>query len=139
MTKTILIVDDHDTVRQALSKWLETVFHDCLILTAATGEEALAIARDAPPQVAVFDFGLPGINGAEATRRIKAIVPATQVVILTIHNSAAYRADAIDAGANAYVLKEDMQMQLVPTLEALLTGSGPLPKEADLQLFQGER
>jgi DNA-binding NarL/FixJ family response regulator len=120
MADTILIVDDHDSVRQALSRWLETVFHNCLILTAATGEEALDIARDTPPQVVVMDFRLPGMNGAEATRRLKAIAPAAQVVILTIHNSAAYRTDAADAGVSAYVLKEDMQTQLVPTLEALL-------------------
>jgi DNA-binding NarL/FixJ family response regulator len=122
MAETILIVDDNATVRQALSRWLATVFHDCLIMTAATGEEALAIARDTPPRVVVMDFGLPGMNGAEATRRIKAIVPAAQVVILTIHNSAAYRSDAAAAGASAYVLKEDMQTHLVPALEALLKG-----------------
>jgi DNA-binding NarL/FixJ family response regulator len=137
--QTILIADDHDTVRQALYKWLESVFHNYLIRAAATGEEALAIARDEPPRVAVLDFSLPGINGAETTRRIKAIVPGARVVILTIHNSAAYRLDAALAGASAYVLKEDMQTQLVPTLEALLTGGGPLPKETDLQLFQKER
>jgi two-component system invasion response regulator UvrY len=122
MAGTILIVDDHDTVRQALSRWLATVFHSCLIVTAATGEDALTIARDTPLQVVVMDFGLPGMNGAEATRRIKAIVPTAQVVILTIHNTAAYRADAADAGASAYILKEDMQAQLVPTLKTLLAG-----------------
>ena len=124
MAETILIVDDHDSVRQALSRWLEVVFHDSIILTAATGEDALTIVCDTPPQVVVMDFGLPGINGAEATRRIKKIAPATQVVILTIHNSQAYRTDATEAGVNAYVLKEDMQTQLVPTLEALLAHTG---------------
>jgi two-component system invasion response regulator UvrY len=124
MAETILIVDDHDTVRQALSRWLATVFHDCLIMTAATGEEALAIARDTPPQVVVMDFGLPGMNGAEATRRIKAIVPTARVVILTIHDTMAYRMDAADAGVSAYVLKEDMQAQLVPTLKTLMADCG---------------
>jgi DNA-binding NarL/FixJ family response regulator len=124
MTKTILIVDDHTPVRQTLSRWLATVFHNCLIMTAATGEEALVVARDTPPQVVVMDFGLPGMNGAETTRRIKTIVPTVQVVILTIHNSAAYRVDAAEAGASAYVLKEDMQAQLVPTLKTLLVDCG---------------
>ena len=123
MAEMILVVDDHDTVRKALSRWLETVFHDCLVVTAASGEEALAIARDTPPQVVVMDFGLPGMNGAETARHIKAIAPAAQVVILTIHNSVAYRKDAADAGASAYILKEDMRTHLVPALEALLAGS----------------
>ena len=126
MPNTILVVDDHDVVRQALSRWLETVFQDCLILTAATGEQALNIVRDTLPQIVVLDFGLPGINGAEATRRIKAISPAVQVVVLTIHNSTAYRTDAARAGASAYVLKEDMQAQLVPTLKMLLADCGRL-------------
>ena len=64
---------------------------------------------------------MPGINGAEATRRIKEIAPAAQVIILTIHDSPAYRADADSAGVSAYVLKEEMQTQLVPTLEGFLT------------------
>lgn len=138
MPETILIVDDHDTVRQALSRWLESVFHNCHILTASTGEEALAIARETPLHVVVLDFGLPGMNGAQTARRIKAISPAAQVVILTIHNSSAYRVDAAKAGASAYLLKEDMQTQLVPTLEALLAGDGSLPREVDAQLLQKE-
>jgi two-component system invasion response regulator UvrY len=138
MAETILIVDDHDAVRQALCRWLETIFYDCLILTAATGEEALAIARDAPPQIVVLDFGLPGINGAETARRIKAISPAARMVILTIHNSVAYRTDAAKAGVSAYLLKEDMQAQLVPTLKALLTDSDSLPKGVDPVLPEGE-
>jgi DNA-binding NarL/FixJ family response regulator len=120
MSKTMLIVDDHDSVRQALSRWLGAIFHDCTVLTAASGEEALAIVRDRPPQVIVMDFGLPGMNGAEATRRIREKAPETQVVILTIHDSPAYRADADSAGVSAYVLKEEMQTQLVPTLERFL-------------------
>lgn len=124
MAETILVVDDHDSVRHALSRWLETIFHNCTVLTAATGEDALDIARDTPPQVVVMDFGLPGMNGAETTRRIKKIAPEAQVVILTIHNSEAYRTDAAEAGVSAYVLKEDMQTQLVPALEALLNCEG---------------
>lgn len=139
MTKTILIVDDHDTVRQALARWLEIVFKDCLILPTTTGEEAVAIARDTPPQVIVMDFSLPAMNGAEATRCIKEVTPAVPVVILTIHDSAAYRADAADAGASAYILKEDIQTQLVPTLKALLANGGRLPRSAKTRSFDKER
>ena len=136
MKKIILVVDDHDTVRQALSKWMETVFHNCLILTASNGEEAIAMAHDTPPQVIVMDFALPGMNGADATRRIKAVTPAAQVVILTIHDNVAYRTDAADAGASAYVLKEDMQAQLVPTVQTLLDDRDCLASDADVRCIK---
>jgi DNA-binding NarL/FixJ family response regulator len=122
MQEAILLVDDHDSVRRSLSRWLEKMFPSCLFLTATSGEQAVSVVRDTLPRVVIMDFGLPGMNGVEATRRIKAIVPATQVIILTIHNSVAYRVDAADAGASAYILKDEMQTQLVPVLEALLVG-----------------
>jgi DNA-binding NarL/FixJ family response regulator len=62
------------------------------------------------------------MNGIEATRRIKAAAPTAQVVMLTIHEDEAYRADAAAAGASAYVPKRLMQTELLPALEALLSG-----------------
>ena len=60
------------------------------------------------------------MRGIEATRRIKATCPAMHIVILTVHESAAYRVDAEAAGASAYVSKRNMHRELVPTLAALL-------------------
>jgi DNA-binding NarL/FixJ family response regulator len=120
MSETILIVEDHDAVRVSLRDWLRAVFPRCHVLEAATGEEAVAaIDRQHPPLV-VMDIGLPGMNGIETTRRIKAAAPEAQIVILTIHDGEAYRADATAAGASAFVPKSRMQTELVPALMALL-------------------
>jgi DNA-binding NarL/FixJ family response regulator len=116
----ILIVDDHAAVRKALRDWIETVFPHFDVLQAASGEEAIAVVQERPPQVVVMDVGLPKMSGIEATRQIKAIAPATQVVILTIHEDEAYRADAASAGVAAYIPKRTMQTELVPTLKSLL-------------------
>ena len=121
MSSTILIVDDHEAVRSSLRDWLKGVFPQCDVMEAASGEEAVAIARVRLPRVVVMDIGLPRMNGIEATRQIKATVPAVQVVILTIHEEEAYRADAVTAGAAAYVPKRVMQTELVPTLATLLS------------------
>ena len=120
MTATILIVEDHDAVRKSLRDWLGVEFPQCRVIEAASGEEAIALIRTESPRLVVMDISLPGMSGIEATRQIKAALPSTQVVMLTIHEDDAHRADATTAGASAYVPKRAMQTQLMPTLAALL-------------------
>ena len=73
------------------------------------------------PCAIIMDISLPGMSGIEATRHVKDTMPSTQVVILTIHEEVAFRADARAAGASAFVTKRMMQKELLPTLTALLT------------------
>lgn len=120
MTATILIVEDHDAVRKSLRDWLEGEFPQCRVIEAASGEEAIALIRVESPRLVVMDISLPGMSGIEATRQIKAALPSTQIVMLTIHEGDTYRADATTAGASAYVPKRVMQTELLPTLAALL-------------------
>lgn len=115
----ILIVEDHPVVRRSLQEWLEENFV-CCISTAASGEEAIAVAQSRAPDVVVLDIDLPGVNGIEATQRIKAIAPNTRVVILTSYEEETFRLRAAAAGANAYVPKRAMQTELLPALAALL-------------------
>jgi len=120
MTATILIIEDHEAVRRSLRDWLEVEFPQSRVIEAASGEEAIALTRVESPRLVVMDISLPGMSGIEATRRIKAALPSTQVVMLTIHEDDAHRADATAAGASAYVPKRVMQTELLPTLAALL-------------------
>jgi len=121
MSPTILIVEDHDAMRSALREWLETVFPHCRVIEAANAKEAIAVAQAELPKVILMDIGLPQMNGIEASRRIKASVPSAQIVVLTIHEDKAYRADAEEAGVSAYIPKRTMQTELVSTLAALLS------------------
>jgi DNA-binding NarL/FixJ family response regulator len=120
MPATILIVEDHDAVRRALRDWLEVEFPQCRVMEAASGEEAIALLRTESPRLVVMDISLPGMNGIEATRQIKATLPSAQIVMLTVHEDDTYRADATAAGASAYVPKRAMQTELLLTLAALL-------------------
>jgi len=120
MAATILIVEDHDAVRRSLRDWLEVEFPQCHVIEATSGEQAVALIQTESPRLVVMDISLPGMSGIEATRQIKAALPSTQVVMLTIHEDHAHRADATAAGASAYVTKRVMQTQLIPTLAALL-------------------
>lgn len=121
MSPTILIVEDHDAMRSALREWLETVFPHCRVIEAANAREAIIVAQAELPKVILMDIGLPQMNGIEASRRIKASVPSAQIVVLTIHEDKAYRADAEAAGVSAYIPKRTMQTELVSTLAALLS------------------
>jgi DNA-binding NarL/FixJ family response regulator len=123
MPATILIVEDHEAVRKALRDWLGVEFPSCRVIEATSGEEAIALVRVEPPHLVVMDIRLPGINGIEATRQIKAALPFTQIVMLTIHTNDIYRIDAGVAGASAYITKQKMYCELVPTLAALLANS----------------
>jgi len=123
--ETILIVEDHDDVRRALRDWLALEFPECRVIEAASGEKAITLARIECPCLIVMDIRLPGMNGIETTRQIKATLPSAKIVMLTIHTSDTFRADATASGANAYVTKQAMHAELVPTLAALLSNAEP--------------
>lgn len=129
MDTTILIVEDHDAVRRLLHEWLQAVFPRYRFQEAISGEDAIALVQAGPPDLVLMDLSLPQMNGIEATRHIKVAVPTMPVVILTIHEDHAYRADALAAGASAYVSKRAMQAELVPVLTALLPARHTAPDD----------
>lgn len=121
--KTILIVEDNNGMRNQILKYLKGLFPDGVFLEAKDGEEAVALAVSSHPDIVIMDIGLPKINGIEATRQIRDRLPHTQVVMLTILNDPVFKDAAFAAGAVAYVIKENMNGELVPIIQRLLTGS----------------
>jgi DNA-binding NarL/FixJ family response regulator len=120
MNPHILIVEDHKGVRQSLREWLELSFPHYQLLEATSGEEAVTVAQTMSPCLVIMDIGLPAMNGIEAAQRIKAALPATRVVVLTIYDDEAHRVDAAAAGVSAYVPKRKVQTELLPVLAGLL-------------------
>lgn len=116
----ILIVEDHSLVRHALCDLFGIIFPQWVVLEAQSGEEALVLAGQHRPRLVLMDVRLPGIDGIEATRQLKASAPATLVVILSAHEAADYETASISAGACAYVAKRTMHTRLVPLLQELL-------------------
>jgi DNA-binding NarL/FixJ family response regulator len=121
MSPHILIVEDHQGVRQSLREWLELSFPDYQLLEAKNGEDAINVAQTMSPGLVIMDIGLPGMSGIEAAQNIKAAVPETRVVMLTIYDDEAHRSDAAAAGVSAYVPKRKVQTELLPVLTRLLT------------------
>lgn len=122
MSATILIVEDHEAMRQALRGWLEITFPGCRVIEAAGGEEGVVMAEAFSPHVVVVDIGRPGANGLETTARIKAIAPAARVVVLTSYEAEAHHAHAMASGASACVPR-DRITELRSTLADLLSPS----------------
>ncbi len=101
---TVLVVDDDPTVRDGLVALLETQPDLLPIGEAADGLEAIQKTRSLHPDVVLMDVGMPGLDGVEATRRIKQQSPRTQVIILTVYGT--HLSEALSAGAGRYLLKD---------------------------------
>jgi two-component system, NarL family, response regulator LiaR len=93
-----------------------------VVAEAANGEEAVAAAARHQPDVAIIDLGMPGINGIEATRRIKADSPHMGVLILTMHDDDQFIFAVIEAGAAGYLLKDVEGEQLIEAVKAVRAG-----------------
>jgi DNA-binding NarL/FixJ family response regulator len=120
MKPVILIVEDHDALRESLQKWLGSVFQNSSVLQSKSAEEALAKVMEIQPDVVLMDVMLPGMSGIDAARLIKDAVPKARVVMLSIYEDSDYRAGAAAAGANVYIPKRKMGTELIPVLTKLL-------------------
>jgi DNA-binding NarL/FixJ family response regulator len=115
----ILLADDHDIVRRGLKDLLEQQVGWQVCAEAANGREAVELALQHRPQVAVIDLSMPELNGLEATRRIRQSIPDTEVLIFTMHESEELIREVLGAGARGYLLKSDAVRQLIPAVESL--------------------
>lgn len=101
--KTLLLVDDDELLRERMGRALAA--RGLLVRVAASGTEALALARQQPPELAVLDLKMPGMTGLETLRELKAMVPEVRAVILTGYGSIANAVEAVHQGADNYVTK----------------------------------
>jgi DNA-binding NarL/FixJ family response regulator len=115
----LLIADDHDVVRCGLRNVLESQHGWTVVAEARDGKEAVLKTIEHKPNVAVVDYALPLMNGAEVTRQIRARNPGTEVLIFTMHQSDALVGEVLQAGARAYVLKSEGVEQVVQAVKAL--------------------
>ena len=118
----ILIADDHSMIRQGLKALIESKLEWELCAEADNGRKAVELAIKTQPDIAVLDITMPELNGLDATRRIRAAIPAVQVLILTMHDSEALAREVLEAGARGYVLKTDAPELLPQALESLAAG-----------------
>ncbi len=126
----VLLVDDHEVVRQGLRLLLETSEDIEVVGEAADGAEALSAVADLAPDVVLMDIRMPRVDGIEATERLRADHPGTAVVILTTFNEDELLLRGLRAGARGYLLKDTNHRQLESTIRAAAAGDALL--HADL-------
>jgi DNA-binding NarL/FixJ family response regulator len=119
-----LIVDDHPVTREGLRTALELSDEIVVVVgEAATGEEAIERARELTPDVVFMDVRMPGMDGIEATRRIRQAAPTTKVILITIDESRGAISEAIQAGVSGYLLKDASPDALVDAARNALEGN----------------
>jgi len=122
MTVRILIADDHGVIRAGLRAILEDEPDIEVVGEAADGDDALHLAGVLKPDITLMDLGMPGIGGIEATRRLKALFPEVQVLILTVYEDESLLQEAIKAGASGYVIKRAAEEDLINAIRAVGRG-----------------
>jgi two-component system, NarL family, response regulator NreC len=118
----ILLADDHNVLRDGLRLLLERQPDFEVAAEAEDGRQALALAQQCCPDVAIVDIAMPELNGIEVTRRILASCERTAVVILSMHHDESYVLRALNAGARAYLLKDSLKGDLIDAVRAVAQG-----------------
>jgi DNA-binding NarL/FixJ family response regulator len=118
----VALCDDHTVVRNGLARILAGQPDLEVVGEAGTAEEAVEVARRTRPDVFVMDLGLPGANGFAATEAVIEASPGTKVVVLTVHDEAAYVRRAFSVGAKGYLVKEAADVELVDAVRAVAAG-----------------
>jgi two-component system response regulator NreC len=123
MTKIrVLLADDHTLVRKGIRALLESQEGLEVVGEAAEGQEAVHKVRQLLPDVVLMDLTMPGLNGLEATRRIKKEFPQVRVLVLTMHKNEEYLREVLPAGASGYVVKQAAPEELIWAIRTVYQG-----------------
>ncbi|HET6660783.1 MAG TPA: response regulator transcription factor [Rubrobacter sp.] len=120
----LLIVDDHDLIRESTQLMLEGEPDLEVVGEAVNGRHALELCRQLRPDLVLMDVRMPEMDGLTATREIKKEMPAISVLVVSAYESEDYRREAASAGATDYILKDAERRQLLEAVRAALGQSG---------------
>lgn len=118
----VLLADDHAVVRKGIYDFLSADAEVTIIAETDNGEEAWRLLEQQPPDVAVLDIRMPGLNGIDLTRRIKERLPQVRVLILTAYDDEPYVLTLLRAGADGYLLKTAQSSDLVRAVKQVAAG-----------------
>jgi DNA-binding NarL/FixJ family response regulator len=135
---SVLLVDDHALVRRGFRRMLEDDPGIQVVGEASDGHDAVEMAGRLRPAVVVMDFALPSMNGAVATRQILKSGPQTAVLILSMHSEPTYVRTCLEAGAQGYLLKNAMDLELVAAVKQVAEGARVLDPRLGSLTAEGE-
>lgn len=133
----VLLVDDHALVRAGIRSLLGAMTDVSVVGEAASGEEALALAESARPDVVLMDIAMKGMTGLEAAARLRGLMPEVRVVILSMHSGEEYVLQALRAGAAGYLLKDAATGELELALRSVIRGESWFSPAVSRQVVEG--
>ena len=122
MAVQVLIVDDHEIMREGMSALLRKYSQFEVVGQATDGRQALEMASQLKPDVIIMDVGMPNLNGVDATKKLISMYPDLKIMALSAHSDGSIVAKMIKAGASGYMLKESAFDELIEGLNTLLDG-----------------
>jgi len=126
MPTTISIVEDNDKLRGTLAKVIDRAEGFKCVSDYGSAEDALANLPVVKPNVVLMDINLPGMNGVECVRKLKVLLPQTQVMMLTVYEDTDNIFAALAAGASGYMLKRTPAKELIEAIHEVLRGGSPM-------------
>jgi NarL family two-component system response regulator LiaR len=136
---TVLIVDDHAVVRQGVRAFLAAQPDIAIAGDVGSGEEAIQMAAELAPDVALMDLVMAGMDGVETTRRLKRVSPRTQIIVLTSYHQDEHIFPAIRSGALSYLLKDVLPSDLALAVRKAASGEAVLHPRVAARVVQEVR
>lgn len=135
MAIRLLLVDDHQILREGIRRGFEAAGHD-IVGEASNGAEAIDIAVETRPEIVIMDLSMPVMDGVTSTRHIRERLPDTRVVVLTMHDDVARTRQALDAGADGFLSKGSSFSEVLSTVEAVAAGETGLSPELAISMLR---
>lgn len=136
MNISVSIVEDDQKVRESLSRLIDSSNGYRCVSEHASAEDALEEIPKVRPHVILMDINLTGISGVECTRRLKPLLPGTQIIMLTVYQNTEHIFDALTAGATGYMLKQTRPDQLLIAIRDVHEGGSPMSSHIARKIVQ---
>jgi len=135
-TIKVMIVDDHELIREGLSKIIDMENDIDIVYKAKSGIEALEVIKDIKPDVILLDINMGELNGIETLKKIKASGSKTKIIMLTVYDDVEYISQSVNLGANGYVLKDSDSDTLIKTIKIVNDGGSYIQPTLATQLIK---
>jgi len=125
----IMLVDDHAVVRAGIRRLLEQESHMSILVEAESAERAYQIFGEHLPDITIMDLNMPGMGGMEGIKRIVARYPTAKILVLSMHENAAFASQALKAGAKGYLAKSGLAEELSNAIKWVVSGQTYVGRE----------